>query len=329
MKRTKIAAFTLLFIFLAFGLGFVFFGEKVTGFEDHTGPWSVGFVELKNLDDLQNNLNRYILDSTNSQSPVSADFVADPFFIKDSLGFHLFAEHVFEKHGDISYFFTEDLSRPFRFKDVVLDEEFHLSYPQVFLFEDNYFMLPETQGSRRVILYVADSFPLRWRQEAILLDQPIQDPTLYIHTPKDIYLFGSANDRLHCWKATSLTGPYTLVASNLLIGTESRAAGRVFEWEGEDYLPVQSSSKGYGTAVSLYKISIDPKVKLERTHPFFLKPRPDIDDFSHGMHHLDVQRIDGRVYVAYDGNNKVGDGGFNWKFFVKYNLMNFWNDLVN
>ncbi|MCE7055264.1 hypothetical protein LZF95_11310 [Algoriphagus sp. AGSA1] len=328
MRKIYILA---LFIVLVV-LGFLTWDNRISGYMDMTGPWSVGIGKVGALEDLQEAIGDYILDSVNSKSPVNADFVADPFFIKDSVGYHLFVEHAFKDHGDITYFFTQDLEQPFIYRDLVLDEKFHLSYPQVFAYQAKYYMLPETQGAGEVLLYKADSFPTKWSRDTVLIDETMQDPTLLIRAEDEFYIFGSYDAKLHCWKAKDLRGPYELVAKNLLVGSESRAAGRIFQWEGEWYLPVQNSSRGYGTGLSLYQISLEPSIKLEKAYPFFLGPRKDIEEFSHGMHHLDVQFIEGKYVVAYDGNMAFGDPVFNWKFFLKYNLLNLWNEwnmLVN
>lgn len=327
MSRVK--KFLVFLPLLGLLIAFIFWEDRVTGFEDATGPWSVGALQVNDLSLLQKSIGSFIIDSANSQSPFNADFVADPFFIKDSSGIHLFVEHVFKAHGDISYFHSKDMKGPFLFKEVVLDEEFHLSYPQVFHFQNRYYMLPETQGAKEVILYEADSFPSVWVKKKVLLQEAVQDPTLWIVSESEIYLFGSYNDRLHCWKSNSLFGPYEKVAHNLLVGIEARSGGRIFEWEGITFLPVQNASTGYGTGISLYEITLQPEVNLKRAHRFFMGPRADIPDFSHGMHHLDIQKIGGSYWVAYDGNNSLGKSRFNWKFFLKYNGMNLWNELIN
>ena len=308
--------------------GFFFWKNRITGYMDLTGTWSVGMGQVSQLEQLQTVIDGYILDSANSHSPLNTDFVADPFFIKDSLGYHLFVEHAFKDRGDITYFFTDKLEKPFIFKEVVLDEDFHLSYPQVFSHQGEYYMLPDTQSAGELLLYKADSFPSKWSRKAVLIDTAMQDPTLLIRSEDEFYIFGSYDAKLHCWQAKELTGPYQLVKSNLLVGSESRSGGRIFQWDEEWYLPVQNSSRGYGTGLSLYKITLDPAIKLERKFPFFLGPRKDIEEFSHGMHHLDAQFIDGRYVIAYDGNPTFGEPVFNWKFFVKYNLLNLWNEWI-
>ena len=327
MNKKLFIWFSLIFFFGALYL-FSTWENRISGFTDLTGPWSVGLSKIDDLHDLPLYLENNIIDSLNSESPFNADFVADPFFVKDSNGIHLFVEHVFKEHGDISYFFSKDLSIPFKFVDVVLDESFHLSYPQVFQYEGSYYMLPETQGSGEVILYTTDSFPKGWKKLSVLIKPKIQDPTLYIRSGDEFYLFGSEDGKLHCWKANFLTGNYELIAQNLLVGTESRPGGRIFEHDGKLLIPIQNSSKGYGTGLSLYEINFEEEIRLDRYTRFFLGPQPEIDDFSHGMHHADVQFIDGEYYVAFDGNNKVGDGDFSLKFFLKYNLLNLYNEII-
>ena len=47
---------------------------------------------------------------------------------------------------------------------IVLDEPFHLSYPQVFQWQGAWYMTVESAGARRVSLYRATDFPLRWER---------------------------------------------------------------------------------------------------------------------------------------------------------------------
>ena len=47
-------------------------------------------------------------------------------------------------------------------RKVVLDEEFHLSYPYVFEWKNEYYLIPESNEDLAVRLYKAESFPDKW-----------------------------------------------------------------------------------------------------------------------------------------------------------------------
>ena len=74
-------------------------------------------------------------------SDVSASYVADPFIIsKDALLFMFFEVFSSKKnHGNIGYAKSAD-GFSWKYGSIVLDEPFHLSYPYVFEWENEYYM---------------------------------------------------------------------------------------------------------------------------------------------------------------------------------------------
>ena len=61
---------------------------------------------------------------------------------------------------------------------MVLREPFHLSFPHVFSFDDEVFMVPETLGAGAVRLYRAIDFPDRWELAGELVRGDFADPAL-------------------------------------------------------------------------------------------------------------------------------------------------------
>ena len=65
----------------------------------------------------------------------------------------------------------------------VLDEPFHISYPQVFKHKDRYFMLPETKRSNNILLYEAKNFPYDWGiVDTLIHNVRYKDPSIYLKT---------------------------------------------------------------------------------------------------------------------------------------------------
>ena len=56
-----------------------------------------------------------------------------------------------------------NLDRPSDPPRLVLEEAFHLSYPQIFEYAGHIYLLPETRGAGDVRLYVCERFPDKWR----------------------------------------------------------------------------------------------------------------------------------------------------------------------
>lgn len=57
----------------------------------------------------------------------------------------------------------------YQFLDVVLEEEFHLSFPYAFRVGDDIFMIPETCANRDIRLYKSIDFLLKWKFERQLM----------------------------------------------------------------------------------------------------------------------------------------------------------------
>src|SRR5581483_8558545 len=53
----------------------------------------------------------------------------------------------------------------------VLTQEYHLSYPFVFSWENEWYLMPESATARAVHLYRAVDFPYIWEPYAVALDQ--------------------------------------------------------------------------------------------------------------------------------------------------------------
>jgi hypothetical protein len=89
----------------------------------------------------------------------NTEFVADPFLFQDQDGWYLFFE-VFDRdtfQGDIGLATSMD-GLQWNYDSIVLNEEFHLSYPDVFEYQGTYYMLPETTSSTSQV--IATDFPI-------------------------------------------------------------------------------------------------------------------------------------------------------------------------
>lgn len=144
----------------------------------------------------------------------------------------------------------------------VLEEPYHLSYPQVFERDGSIWMLPEASSGGKLILYRATEFPDRWVPEAVLIDGEISDATLLDHdgqlwlfaTSRDGY--GSTSDTLVVFHASRLAGPWKPHMLNpVLIDRRMARPGGAFVREGGGiYLPVQDGTLGYGGGLGISQL---------------------------------------------------------------------------
>jgi len=157
---------------------------------------------------------------------------------------------------------------------VVLDEDGHLSYPQVFQWEGTWYMTVESCEANRVSLYAAEAFPLRWRRAADLIEgRECVDPTLH-HHEGTWYLFanisesgGGLSDELFLFTSDALAGPYRPHPANPILSDArmSRPAGRLFRHAGRLVRPAQCCVPIYGAAVVFNEVmELTPERYRER-----------------------------------------------------------------
>jgi hypothetical protein len=147
----------------------------------------------------------------------------------------------------------------------VLDEDRHLSYPFLFSFEGELYMVPESAASRRVDLYRCQSFPDRWTHvRTLIAGLQAADATLFEHEGR-WWLFCSArqgrarlNNSLLAFHADSpLSDRWLPHARNPLVRDYGggRPGGRVFvDEQGRLLRPAQNSVPRYGHGLVLNQV---------------------------------------------------------------------------
>jgi hypothetical protein len=147
---------------------------------------------------------------------------------------------------------------------MALEEPYHLSYPNVFHRDGDWYLLPEGAAGGHVELYRAAEFPHRWERHLRLLDGiPLIDPTLVEHQGH-WYLFGNLtndgigpDDELHAFVATDWRGPFQPHPANPIVTDvrSARMAGRFFR-HGEDlFRPSQIGAPRYGSGLAIHRVA--------------------------------------------------------------------------
>lgn len=191
-------------------------------------------------------------------------FWADPFPVKYNDRYFIFTEeYVYKnKKGHITVIeMNENLD--YKNSTKVLEKDHHLSYPFIFQWCGDYYMIPETAHARSIELYRCAAFPFDWKLEKILLsDIKAVDTTLaeinglwwmFVNVGID----GTSNDvDLYLFYANTPMGPWKPHKRNPVKSDvrSARSAGRIFFWQGEMYRPSQDCSEGYGHAIAINKI---------------------------------------------------------------------------
>jgi hypothetical protein len=212
-------------------------------------------------------------------------FWADPFPVRTADGrTFVFLEELFYRDwkGRIAVVEIEPgkgAGRP----RTVLERPYHMSYPQVFEWQGQHYMLPETAANRTVTLFRCVSFPDRWVEEKDLLrDIDAVDATLaeidgcwwmFVN----VGLPGAGNrDELHLYRAPSPLGPWAPHPGNPVKSDcrSARPAGGLFRRDGRLCRPAQNCGGAYGASIVLHRIDeLSPEAYRETAVGELVPPR--------------------------------------------------------
>lgn len=311
------------------------FNARYSFFTPNSDGWSIGFQRSdKPVNKIslspQKILNYQSIDSITVSK---TKFLADPFLLYDKGIYYLFFEHQAKGNANIGLLKSTD-GKNYKYVAEVLDEPFHLSFPQVFKYKKKYYMLPETKQAGHVLLYKTDNFPFDWKiSDTLIKNVKLKDPALLLSD--SLNLISASDDDLtqHVYTADSLKGKWA-ISSNFTPrkGDETRAGGNFFFYESKWYIPFQNNKNGYGTGVSLYELNIsNNEIYFKRKIKDYLTKSDSIKWFNRGMHHLNISKIGKSYYIVYDGDRESENGknSMAWKASLKYNFYDFYNFIKN
>jgi len=250
---------------------------------------------------------------------VPAECVADPFMIRIANTWYMLFEiiNLESKKGEIGLATSQD-GLKWDYKQVVLNEPFHLSYPYTFEWQGEIWMVPETQKTKSIRLYKADSFPLHWSFVTTLVTgKAYGDPSL-VRFREKWWLFASSRsenfrpaENLHLFVADDLTGPWhehpcsPVVRGNAKI---ARPGGRIISFQDRLFRYAQDCAQTYGRQVRACEITeLTPDRYAERMvseEPIVKLTKSGWNQT--GMHHIDPHQLpDGSWLACVDGKRWV------------------------
>ena len=92
--------------------------------------------------------------------------------------------------GEIGVAESIDGGITWRYLGVALSESWHLSYPHVFSWQGDVYMMPEGYKSGSLRLYKAVQYPLKWELEVVMMNRPLVDASI-VEWEDRWYLFAS------------------------------------------------------------------------------------------------------------------------------------------
>lgn len=307
--------------------------------DDSEGSWSVGVFygdspfSLRPIEDMNvwkdksaawPVANPVMTCASVSDAGFPSNFVADPFLYIQGDVLYLFYETKSSVtwQGDIGVAQSVDNGATWQHLGIALDEEWHLSYPYVFGYNGNIYMVPEGSVNGDVRLYRATNFPLKWTLEKIILKKPLVDSSIVLHEGK-LWLFGSDNSgiateqngQLEIWYSESPLGPWKPHKKNPIYNTDktkgARNGGRPFVYNGNLYRIGQDCGETYGRTTRVFKIDVLTTDEFREVKvPFSLEDSNKGRNAWNGArsHHLDVQQLSSGEWIGVVDGDRVPSG---------------------
>jgi hypothetical protein len=237
--------------------------------------------------------------------------------IRAGEGWHMFFEVMNREtcRGEIGLA-TSDDGLDWAYRQIVLREPYHLSYPHVFEWRDEFYMIPEAALSNGVRLYKATSFPAEWAFVASLIEGDHADASIFYFEGR-LWMFACStpykHDTLRLYFADDLTGPWTEHPASPIVSGDNRIArpgGRVLVMGDRVVRFTQDCYSLYGNKVRAFEISelTTARYREAETGESPVLVASGAGWNRSGMHHIDAHLMPGGQWIAcVDGFELVND----------------------
>jgi hypothetical protein len=195
--------------------------------------------------------------------PPADRFYADPFLAEhDGRTFVFFEDYSYvEGKGTIAC--AELRASGIGEPQTVIAGPDHLSYPSLFQWKGDWFMIPETGARRRLEIWRARQFPGDWTLETVALDGVDACDATVCQYDGRWWMFvtlcvagGPRADEVSLFYADTPAGPWRPHRTNPVVSdvAHARSAGALYR-DGEALIrPAQDAREGYGHAITLSRI---------------------------------------------------------------------------
>jgi hypothetical protein len=244
---------------------------------------------------------------------VNAVFIADPFMLKVNETWYMFFEVMNQAtgKGQVGLASSEN-GMNWTYQRIVLAETFHLSYPYIFNYKDNYYMIPECYETGSIRLYKASKFPTEWSFFKTLLGgQYFADASVFCYDNRWWLYADTSLDMKHntlsLYYADELGGPWFEHPQSPIIqgnAHAARPAGRVIVLKDRVIRYAQDCSPAYGRQVLAFEVT---ELSVRAYHEQVAAVNPILTASGEGWnasgsHHIDPHATaEGRWVACVDG----------------------------
>lgn len=279
------------------------------------GIWSVSIYQGTSIFDLipHTKIRKHPILSAANVTDMKAVLLADPFLIMHDNHWFLFFEVKGKYSPGVIGLASSVDGIVWNYEKIVLQENFHLSYPYVFQWGNTFYMLPESSEANAMRLYTAVEFPYQWKYEHEIMKGRFFDSSIFFKNGKFwIFTFDESN-RLRLFFADSLTGPWMEHPKSPLIKNDlniTRPGGRLLVLDDKLIRFAQDGYPYYGNSVRAFQIDLlstsDYKEHEVSNSPLLTGSGSGWN--KDGMHHVDPHKIDENSWVAsVDGKEYIKD----------------------
>lgn len=186
---------------------------------------------------------------------------ADPFLFEEAGVTYLFAEIYDKKEGRGKLGYSVFDGNRFSPWKIVISEPYHLSYPNIFRFQDQIYLVPEANESHSLYAYKAVSFPDTWvKCDPILTGCRLVDTTFLDDGDRHLmftYDIGdSAKKKLYLYSVNEKGEVKPYISDHISEDDATARPGGNFFRRQEDVIRVSQDCTGdYGVAVVFSKIT--------------------------------------------------------------------------
>lgn len=189
-------------------------------------------------------------------------WIADPFLVQEENEVFLFVE-IYDRYKSKAYLGVMPLYPNKGELREVFEFDAHSSYPCVFKWNDQYYMVPESGARRKLSLLRCIDFPYEWEEVAILDDEAdLADCTVFNYEGSlKVFLYERLSKSENNLSVADLNIEKGRLENVMQVvhydDNNGRCGGNVFVNSSGDYIRVvQPGTKRYGEKIEFYKFSI-------------------------------------------------------------------------
>lgn len=189
---------------------------------------------------------------------LKGQWIADPFLYEEDGRHYLFVEQYFTDKQRAGIGVYDIVNGKAVNNRVIIDNPYHMSYPCVFHYNGEHYMIPESSANNTVDIYIAEEFPDKWKHvKSLIKGEKYVDSTVCI-LGEEYYLL-SYKKVEEGWDLVV----FSIDMTNLELTKKAvehfstnigRPGGFLFQEKGILLRPAQDCSKKYGESLIIYNV---------------------------------------------------------------------------